>query len=273
MSRHIFVAIFGWQVFYWYMIYLPTISQRYRRSRKFIVLLVLLIFLKLFWNISNRSYFFALNFPVLANSEFQANPQSCYSLKSALCFRKLLKNQFRSCINYSKLGTMCPSLFHCFFSLWNNKHFLIISPVFHPFPLPPSYTSFPLCSRASTRLSTPTESFLEYLQSAVSCIQLPARVLTHLILHGNFSKMLSGLMSLTWGLFFSVLQALGFIKISNLILNWQEFFPRKQCLVKDMQVKRKLQHFDCLLKSRIYNCFWSPLDFFYSGIVQNFCYC
>ena len=143
MSRHIFVAIFGWQVFYWYMIYLPTTSQRYGWSRKFIVLLVLLIFLKLFWNISNRSYFFALNFPILANSEFQANPQSCYSLKSALCFRKLLKNQFRSCIIYSKLGTMCPSLFHCFFSLWNNKHFLIISPVFHPFPLPPSLHFLP----------------------------------------------------------------------------------------------------------------------------------
>ena len=176
---------------------------------------------------------------------------------------------------------MCRYFFHCFFSLRNNKHFLVISPAFHIFRAPPwglflfhlPYHSFPLCSRASTRLSTPTESFLEYLRSAVSCIQLPARVLTHLILHGNFSKMLSGLMSLTWGLFFSVLQALGFIKISNLILNWQEFFPRKQCLVKDMQVKRKLQHFDCLLKSLIYNCFWSPLDFFYSGIVQNFCYC
>ena len=128
---------------------------------------------------------------------------------------------------YWKLGAMCRYFFHCFFSLRNNKHFLVISPAFHIFRAPPwglflfhlPYHSFPLCSRASTRLSTPTESFLEYLRSAVSCIQLPARVLTHLILHGNFSEVLSGLMSLTWGLFFSVLQALGLIKISNLILN------------------------------------------------------
>ena len=144
MSRHIFVAIFGWQVLYWYMIYLPIISQRYRWSRKFIVLLVPLI---LAWNcfgIFPIQVLFCFKFcQFLPNSEFKANPQSCYSLKSALCFRKLLKNQFRSCIIYSKLATMCPSLFHCFFSLRNNKHFLIISPAFHPFHLPPSLHFLP----------------------------------------------------------------------------------------------------------------------------------
>ena len=64
--------------------------------------------------------------------------------------------------------------------------------------------------------------------------------------------------------------ALDSIRILKPILNWLEFFPNDWWLVKDMQFKRTLQHFDCLMRSRICSSFRAPLNFFLLRIVQTF---
>ena len=69
-----------------------------------------------------------------------------------------------------------------------------------------------------------------------------------------------------WGLKYT----LGSIRILKPILKWLEFFPNNWWLVKDIQFKGTLQHFDCLTRSRISSSFRAPLNFFLLRIVQTF---
>ena len=69
-----------------------------------------------------------------------------------------------------------------------------------------------------------------------------------------------------WGLEYT----LGSIRILKTFLNWLEVFLNDWRLVKDMQFKRTLQHFDCLTRSRISGSFRAPLNFFLPRIVQTF---
>ena len=86
-----------------YNSYLPTISQRNRWSRKFLVLLVLLIsVLKLFWNISKVFCFKSSQFLLILNSKASHN-RAILRQKQ----RKISQKSFpRTCIIYSKLGGM-----------------------------------------------------------------------------------------------------------------------------------------------------------------------
>ena len=83
-------------------------------------------------------------------------------------------------------------------------------------------------------------------------------------------------MWLTWGLFFPFYSTIGLeytlgsIGILKTFLNWLEFFPNDWWLVKDMQFKRTLQHFDCLTRSRISSSFRALLNSFLLRIVQTF---
>ena len=83
--------------------YLPNISQRNRWSRKFLVLLVLLIsVLKLFWNISKVFCFKSSQFLLILNSKASHN-RAILRKKQ----RKIAQKSFpRSCIIYSKLVGM-----------------------------------------------------------------------------------------------------------------------------------------------------------------------
>ena len=131
-------------------------------EQKILVLLVLLIsVLKLFWNISKVFGFKSSQFLLILNSKASHN-RAILRQKQ----RKIAQKSFpRSCIIYSKLGGMWSVSF--LLLLFVAKCKLALSsnfPRFPPFQSSPSdlfffhlpYHSFSLCSRASTRLSTPT---------------------------------------------------------------------------------------------------------------------